>query len=534
MPVTYCRAGETTGPITLTSTPGDFTADTRVEVEGGDCAVAVTFVSATTVTFTVTPQEDVATGDREIRIFELGKNATPVVKTEVVSILRRGCLGSRIYCFTEVQPAGDQRPDNCDDAVLPSHLQSVYDTASVAALAPRIYLWDKADGDVLPLWDPADGATGPDLHSSAGTKEAPFITGYLYGPQATWLSNLLHYDVARGVFPDEYVDSTGVPIAGKKWLGFPDPTVNCRLLDHPGESFFRRPFYYMATPDYFWSKNSLVDASRNRSWAQQMRFGGLPMYYRGKNTQTFNENYTRPFNILSGYHKLYIETPPKASLIVSIELLELVAPGPRLSKDIANASDEKQEYTYRRWPAGSSAKAKIRVYSQDMWAFQDFAAPGVGVHEIGEPICIAEAFCPRIDLTYDYNEWDSIGQAPPRSGSNNGLKPSVTGESTSFEWKETISSESLVTINDSDYVGSVGSYLTPAIVYDAAKSFLAEFDGYKCKLVFKGPLAWERSTLQPDNSFTARSQVAPTYANPPLDREGTWVTPTEMYLEVVE
>ena len=565
MAVTYCRAGETTGPIALVSTPGNFTATTVVEVDGGDCDVVTAFVDTQNINFTVTPREDSKTGDREIRIYDDSTNATPVTKTGVVSVLRRGCLGSRIYVYAEIDPTGTAQPTGSSafDPELPANFQFQYRVSGGGGpvFTSRIYLWDKGDGETLPYWQPADAATGPDLHASVTTRESDVIAGYLEGAQNTWLTNILNYDVARGVMPDEYVDAGGGATVGKKWLGFPDPITNCRLLTHPEDSFFRRPFYYLGTPDYFWSKAALAHATLNQSWLEQAQFGGMPLFYRSTNTSTFDVNYAEPFKLLRDYENdndmYYWKTPgppaevSKAVLVVSIELLELVPPGPCMSDEISNSTDYKQKYVYRRWEKGSSAAAKIRVYSQDMWAFKDYGtgAP-LGVHRIGEPVLIAEAFCPRIDLTYDYNNWNTIAQVVPSDVANDGLSPGVTGEATIFKWKEVLSDPSLAVINDSTSVtplgaADVGAYLTQEKVYQVAKRFLAEFDGYRCKIVFSGKLGWPQTAPviadlpgSTTNCYTGRGPSphtpATNYADPITDREGTWVQPTEVYLEVVE
>ena len=182
----------------------------------------------------------------------------------------------------------------------------------------------------------------------------------------------------------------------------------------------------------------------------------------------------------------------------------------------------------------------IRIYYQDLWAFSDYYNGGTGSvtagdHKMSEPILLAEAHCPRMDLTWDYEEWENRNQPVPNNTSGDGqdyFYPTLTFESQPFKWKKILTDPDQETVGDSDINGVAGRYLNTTDILEASRRFLREFDGYLCKLVIQDSV-WNPVTDPTNPHYQAFFAAARAYGARIRDREGTFVG-VSGYLEVVK
>ena len=267
------------------------------------------------------------------------------------------------------------------------------------------------------------------------------------------------------------------------------------------------------------------------------------------------EQGTQPGTSFCGYNDDGITTPnaqAKGIMMLSIEPIECVLPGPQTRFPSLNNQDE-QNYTYRRRGNGEkehttrgrrTMNAKIKILYQDLFAFSDYYNGGgggvnAGVHKMSNPIVLAEAYCPRIDVTYDYDIWDNDGQPIPN---NPAFKsPQVQMESQPFVWKQIITDSSQVEFGESEHPDGGGAPVTGDYLNShkeeialIAEYFIKEFDGYACKL--KVPIAyWCPNAVGAGDSqcFGINLPAGRTYGTDLQDREGTFLA-VAGYLEVVE
>ena len=151
---------------------------------------------------------------------------------------------------------------------------------------------------------------------------------------------------------------------------------------------------------------------------------------------------------------------------------------------------------------------------------------------MSEPIVIAEAYVPRIDMTIDYQGWaDAVPPQPiPQDAQDpdGPNRPVVSFESEPFEWKQVLTSPEQVTVGDSVSPGVPnGKFILREKAAAAAELFMAEFEGYDCKLILDR--SWYGS--HPDDNWFAPATRP--YAQTMTDREGTWLA-VRAHIEVVE
>ena len=286
------------------------------------------------------------------------------------------------------------------------------------------------------------------------------------------------------------------------------------------------------------------------------------MWIRSHNPATYDTNYINPFQPLRmfEYTSDLAYNPPitgnvdldpnmdagalaKAILVLSIEPIELVLPGPQTTPNQGSDYEAgKNSATYRRGRytvdkdvGTSTLKAKIKVSYQDLFAFSDFYDDSVAggavaavPHIMSEPIVIAEAYCPRIDLTWDYKDWFDGGENTPVGA--NREEPKVTGESQVFEWKQVLKESDQVLVGDSSFGGTTGKYVNRDKARRAAELFMDEFSGYGCKLVIDRAF-WDTGPNQ--QSFSRFNPAGRAYSDEVEDREGTHLK-VRGYIEVVE
>jgi len=590
---TYIRPG-TTETITLTTAMTSWPSTSfKITVQGGDCVVSSISWLVGSLTFDVTAGEDAVEGLRDVKISYSDKNAIPVVRVDEIEILKVGCLGSRLHFHV---PLSVEFPDGMplDDRLAPEKQFVVFALSGTSFNMPRIYMWDFGDrGSTAlyptatePRWDATDGTTAPDINETVPKgRECALPGGYLSGGPEKWISEVAQW-VPTGLnayacAPDEFIRHSGVTVNEQKWTGFPDPTTPIEsMTDIPRHSFFRKPHYYMSTPDYFWSRSKLSHATKNQAWnggygsGSQCRFVGLPLWYRGYKTgggQTFDTNYGKPFkrmreleqgpvggtviayNGLSALNEgdLGVNAVAKGIMMLSIEPIECVLPGPQTNFPNVSGTDYKQKASYKRRENNnpsrgkSTMKAKIKLLYQDLFAFSDYydgsppATVTAGAHVMSDPIVIAEAYCPRIDIKWDYEEWNTRLQPTPNNvGLSEDYKyPKITMESQKFEWKLLLEQGDQVELGDSSNVITTGKYLDQPSgnldnVVKAAELFIKEFDGYACKFVVD-EAAWSASGVGDEDEQSFYSSVAGTpYATPGRDRQGTFIG-VSGYIEVV-
>jgi len=573
MPV-YIRPddAENVGPFL-----GDFSNGTidasSITVEGGDCTVdnvVVTINPAApdSLNFTVLANKDAVTGLRDIRIAYSDNNATPVIKTGEVFILRVGCLGSRLHFHISTQ--AENFPPGCPDEDFTSS-DKRWKSGQPFCPVPRMWMWDCSDFRGTnptfsqPRWDSTSAATSPDLHTTIPTgREAQVLYGYLDNDPryifevAAWTQL---DGAAYACAPDEFVEQSGGVVNEQRWTGFPapaDPIEN--MTNVIAESFHRKPHAYISTSDYFWSRKRIKTIQRwlNPGAQGQSNLAGTPLWARGT-AATFDAIYDKPFKLMrewefgGGQRLAYNPTGSssvdhalmKGIMYLAIEPIECVLPGPQTAFPQDGDGDLRMSSTHKRRRSEGinqrgrdTWKAKIKLYYQDLWVFSDEYDGGtgsaiVGDHEMSEPILMCEAYCPRIDITWDFIEWDDRGQPIPNNvgPDRDYLFPKISMESTVFKWKQILTSEDQVTVGLSNRNGVTGRYLNTADILECTDRFMREFQGYACKLVVTGS-EWSSTTNPAAADYQAFPTTARTYTQVIRDREGAYVG-ISGFLEVV-
>lgn len=560
-----------------------------ITVQGGDCTIDTLIQNPATLSFNVNVREDAIPGLRDIRMAYADSNAIPVVKKDEIEILKVGCEGSRLH-FHTVFAFGSQYPSGMPAQDEVANDKQFIGITGASFLPLRMWMWDIGDQNapgataLFPRWDATDATTAPDINNTvASGKECTIADGYLVGDPSEWFTPLVpgsyqcsQWSLATGakayaLAPDEMAGQSGGVVPEQKWQGFPAPLVNYifQMTDIPVNSFFRKPMFYMGTGDHFWSNAKLADPTRNQTWAgagggNQTRFTALPMWFRGTNAATFDSNYGFPFIRLRaleqgpnffGYNPLSSptqgDTSPQAEakgiMMLAIEPIECVLPGPQTKVGSVSATDFKQKSVYRRRENSNDSrgkatlKAKIKVLYQDLWAFSDYyggAGVSAGNHIMADPIVVAEAYCPRIDVSWDFEEWNTRNQPTPNPTpalDPDCRYPKITMESEVFEWKRILKRGDQVEVKDSSNpADGAGKFLDPTLLSQAADLFMKEFDGYGCRLVVTdtmwSPLAAPNADQQWFSAYTGGPGRA--YTDDLFDREGAPLA-VSGYIEVV-
>jgi hypothetical protein len=455
---------------------------------------------------------------------------------------------------------------------------------------PRLWMWDFGDQDgtlatsLSPRWDATDVTTAPDKNNTVGNgRESGLISGYLDGPTSTRYLGLpaaggnkcFQWQNVGGsracpVAPDELTFQSGAVgvVPERNWQGFPVPlTYYWQMANIPAESFFRKPLMYLSTGDHFWTNSKLASGTENQTWAgsggsNQARFTALPMWFRGT-APGFQAKYTYPFKrlrdfeqgaVFFGYNPrtaptqgdVSAQAEAKGIMTISIEPIECLLPGPQTKVGDATGvgPDLKQMSTYKRRENGNPGRgkstmgSKIKVYYQDLFAFSDYydgAGVVPGVHQMSDPILVAEAYCPRIDITWDYTEWANRGQLVPDNTpapDPDCRYPKITMESQPFEWKRVLKDGDQVEVDLSVNPLGSGKFLDPKRLSDATDLFIKEFDGYACKFVVDDAY-WSPNAAGSDQQWFSKNYNTRNYAANQGDREGTFLA-VSGYIEVVE
>ena len=376
----------------VTPVPFDTTQTLTVTIEGGDCKAVNVNVTAASVTFDVEANKDAIPGWRDVRLQYATANAVPVFKRRMVHVVRRGCLGSRMYCWVvDANPGGLNPPGSPTedfgsgpvfiDELAPDKRWTMM--GGTPHNAPRIYLWDigyennqmkvvgsasdqpKLINNVVPV--PAN-AFDPDRHNRDYNIESIQPQRYLGGAGTEdqskyWLApspvNPWPYqwtqqgNGAVGLAPDELVQTSALAVNESRWRGFPAPIFPFTAIgDHPKNTFWRKSWHYLSTGDWFWSNAKLGDASAATPSAAEhwiinrgaSNFIGIPLWERGTGVGFNAAEYDQPFKLLREYewaNDLYyapkntttgtppVQSPAKAILTISIEAVDLLLPGPQ-------------------------------------------------------------------------------------------------------------------------------------------------------------------------------------------------------------
>ena len=352
----------------------------------------------------------------------------------------------------------------------------------------------------------------------------------------------------------------------------------------------RKPYFYMATPHWFYSREKIASAINqvsNLIWTTSIfptlnpgdyynsflmnaiQFLGLPLYYRTQNNDTSDPNWLlaqaspaskafAPFARLTTnngnmwYNNVGDEEYCRSVVYITIDPVECVLPGPRWGGGLTN------ENTYRRNSDSFTNDSKIRIWYQDLWPFQDMNyvtgtgnSPGVK-HKLADPVLLLEAAVPRFDVKTSFTKWanNSPPFPPPGNevGPENGSFPEWVMESTPFEWRLVCQSENIARSDEGEVGGAGGVFSSaPAAAFNAATTIYNEFRGMKCKLVVHAAY-WQKNDMAnppipalPDNiklsTYTSRRPAVPPYDGnywePYEGREGTYICPSG-YLEVVD
>ena len=366
-----------------------------------------------------------------------------------------------------------------------------------------------------------------------------------------------------------------------------DPTFHNASKRIPGHFHHRKPYFYIGTAHHFYSREMLSNLENQRLnalWAgglyptmspgdyytsyltQVLQFIGLPLYYRTQNNATTSADWVaaqaavpqtfEPFNDLLHannrvYNKAGLESTVQSVVFITIDPVEVVLPGGRWGGGLTN------EATYRRNIDAYTKESKIKVWYQDLWPYDDLDyQTGFGnvltqPYKLAEPVLLMEAYCPRMDMKWDWNEWANLNFPVPgrESGGpdNTGLYPLLTLETQPFEWTLVCESVEQALSTAGTRGGVQGTYDTDGVgPLNAAQSLFNEFLGYKCKLVINRSY-WTKAQLNaPDpvstdilkpGGFSTRDPSTPPYWNdywtPYEGREGGFFCPSG-YLEVVD
>jgi hypothetical protein len=586
----YLRPGTTINvPLTGDFTGGTVTASS-ITVQGGDCTVSGVAQAAATLSFNVSADEDAVPGLRDIRIAYANQNAIPVIKIDHIEVLKVGCKGSRLHFHTNF-PTGTTYPSGMPAQDEVGNDKKFYGITGSTFFPPRIWFWDYGDQNVpgatalYPRWNATDATTAPNINNTVTAgRECALAGNYLAGDPTNWFTPLVagsyqcrQWSVVTGakayaMAPDEMAGQSGAIVPEQKWDGFPTPITPVpgyisNMTNIPIDSFFRKPHFYMGTGDHFWDNAGLSDGTQNQTWAgsggsNQARFTALPMWWRGTNSASFDPNYGLPFLRLRaleqgpnffGYNPLSggtgdtsAQAPMKSIMMLSIEPIECVLPGPQTEVNYNFPSRvEKTRSVYKRRDnenpsrGKSTIGAKIKVMYQDLYAFSDYYGGGgvvPGIHQMSDPVVIAEAYCPRIDVVWDYAEWNNRGQPTPDAtpaADPDCRYPKVTMSSQHFEWKRVLKRGDQVTVGNSANPLGSGKYLDDVdLLAQAADLFMKEFDGYQCKFMVDDAWWSPIAASNPDQQWFGPAPAGRNYDADLLDREGTFLA-VSGYIEVV-
>lgn len=382
----------------------------------------------------------------------------------------------------------------------------------------------------------------------------------------------------------------------------------------PAKSSNRKQYFYLSTAHWFYSKEKLADQKSKIDpalWNQstvipgtipvndyytsfmihQLPLLGLPLYYRTHDNVSGNndfklaqaaqpvENKFEPFggllnsDIKSFWYHTNANAPESRSVLyITIDPIEVVLPGPRFADGPAN------ECTYKRNHESFTKHSKIKVWYQDLFAFSDQdKLTGLGTdtavpHTLSEPVCLMEAYCPRMDMNVNYLGWTQndfeymdqggagtktvMGPAGTEElNDKRGQFPSTVFTSQPFEWTLVCDSLAKARSGLGNTGAGTGTYdVNGETALKVAEQLFAEFTGLKCKLSVHAsywPTAWTEAlngspagyTITPNQynlkagSFTFRDAAGPAYnalyEQTYEGREGTYIC-TSGFLEVVD
>ena len=454
-----------------------------------------------------------------------------------------------------------------------------------------------------------------------------FMVNSLYAAQKSNLPNAWQQNAAAAIAPDEFQDGEyniaplGCTDPGKRItniagpdyttyrgvMGFPDTSIQAdptmrkyrsgtAAVPGPGSVKIprafsnRKPYFYMATPHWFYSRDKVAGAINqvaNAIWNQSLfptlnpgdyynsflmnaiQFLGLPLYYRTQNNLTANPDWLlaqaavprefSPFAALTTnygnywYNNVGDEQFCRSVVYMTIDPVECVLPGPRWNGDLGN------EVTYRRNSESFTNDSKIRIWYQDLFPYEDMdynTGAGTQVnleHKLAEPVLLLEAAVPRFDLKTKFFDWATAASTFAGPGNEGGIRtgeyPQCTMESQPFEWKLVCQSEDIARSGEGSRGGVSGVfYDAPKAAFNAAQTIYNEFRGLKCKLVVQAaywqkndlgniPLVPGLDNLKLSTYTSRRAPLSPPYDGnywePYEGREGTYICPSG-YLEVVD